>query len=255
MTIAPVFFAALPIVSTLLGGLAVYYWKKDLHPWLSLSGGVLLAVAFLDLFPEALATASEVGVSIKVITGIALASILLFHLLDKTLSIHAHHEHADHDASEPCDNAKHQKNKAWIRASSMILHSFMDGFAIGGGFVIDYRLGLIVTLAVIMHDFSDGMSTVTILRHGLGKKQGSILPLLVADALAPFVGALVGTRLAPSGNLIAYMLAFFSGFFIFLSLSELLPQAHAGTMSRRFGLFLTTIGVLLVVLIQSVANI
>ena len=240
----------LPVISTTIGGCAVYYWKKDLHPWLSLSGGVLLGVAFLDLLPEALEQGERVGLALTTVLSATLIATLFFHLLDLALGFHSHHEHTNALPMEPCDNTRHRATAGWIRASSMIVHSLLDGIAIGGGFAADVRLGLLVTLAVVMHDFSDGMSTVTLLRHALGRRHSSIIPLLVADALAPFVGALAGLRLAPSAAALAMMLASFSGFFLFLSLSELLPQAHRGRMSRKMGFALTLIGVLAVVFIR-----
>ncbi len=251
MIIPPVAIAVLPVLSTLLGGYIVYAWKKDLHPWLSLSGGIVLAVACLDLLPEALEQGAAQGVPIVYLTATVLGAILLFHVLDKTLSFHAHHEHPHGEPSEPCENDRHQKTRTWIRASSLILHSLLDGVAIGGGFAVDVHLGVLVTLAVVMHDFSDGMSTVTILKHGLGHKHRAILPFLALDAFAPFVGVFIGSVLAPRAATIAYLLAAFAGFFIFLSLSELLPQAHQGQRSHRSTLLLTLCGIGIVVFIRS----
>ncbi len=255
MSIPLLAFALLPVASTMLGGYAVYAWKKDLHPWLSLSGGLLLGVAFLDLLPEAIDRGTEDGLGVKLILGMTLVAILLFHLLDKALSFHAHHAHPHDEHPEACENDKHIRTKAWIRGFSMCFHSLLDGVAIGSGFAADYRLGLIVTLAVITHDFSDGMSTVTVLKHGLGHGHRGIFPVLILDALAPLVGALIGGWLALNSGTIALMLALFSGFFIFLSLSELLPQAHAGNMPRKYGLSLTALGILVVLFIQSFANV
>lgn len=243
----------LPVISTFIGGYAVYKWRRDLHPWLSFSGGVLLGVAFLDLLPEAIEQAAEQGIVPQTLFLGTLFAILLFHVLDKTLSFHAHHEHTDGKPTEPCDNDRHQQSKSVIRASSMVLHSVLDGVAIGGGFAVDLNLGILVLLAVVMHDFSDGMSTVTMLKQGLGQGHRWILPFLVVDALAPFAGALIGRLVAPQGSVIAFMLASFAGFFLFLALSDLLPQAHSGRMSRQFGFFLTTLGVLLVLLIRTLA--
>jgi ZIP family zinc transporter len=251
----PILFAALPIFSTLIGGYVVYRWKRDLHPWLSLSGGLLLGVAFLDLLPEALERGQADGLSINTLLTGTLLAILGFHLLDKAFSVHAPHEHAHNEPGEHCDNERHAKSPAIARAVGMIVHSFFDGLAIGGGFVVNPSLGMVVTLAVVTHDFSDGMSTVTILKNALGSKNRAILPMLGLDALAPFIGAMVGSIVAPREGFIAIMLAVFSGFFIFLSLSELLPQAHAGKLSRRKGVLLTIIGIALVFFFRSFANI
>jgi ZIP family zinc transporter len=254
MNVSPILLSSFPIISTFLGGYVVYRWKKDLHPWLSLSGGILLGVAFLDLLPEALEQGTIAHLDHLTILSGTLASILLFHLIDKGFAFHSHHEHAHGEPTEFCENTKHQRSATWMRAGGMIFHSFLDGIVIGGGFATDFNLGLLVTLAVITHDFSDGMSTVTILKAGLGDKQKSILPLLALDAIAPFIGALIGLQLALSAGVLAMLLAMFAGFFIFLSLSELLPQAHAGEKPRRFGLVLTVLGILAVVFIRSFSN-
>ncbi len=255
MSLQPLAFATLPIISTFIGGLVVYKWKRDLHPWLSLSGGLLLGVAFLDLLPEALESGQNAGLTPGLILGCTLAAILVFHLIDKGFAFHSHHEHVHGEPIEPCENTHHRKAATWLRASGLILHSVLDGIAIGGGFAVNFQLGLLVTIAVITHDFSDGMSTVTILKHGLGHKEKSIIPFLILDALAPFIGALIGTALAPTEGAIAILLSLFTGFFIFLSLSELLPQAHAGEKPRRFGLVLTVLGIVAVVFIRAFADI
>lgn len=248
-------FIILPVISTFAGGCVVYFWKKDLHPWLSLSGGVLLGVAFLDLLPEAVERGAEAGTDASVVFGVTLAAVIIFHLFDLLLGMHGHHEHAHKEPPEACENRRHRETAGWIRAGSMVAHSFFDGVAIGGGFATDYRLGLLVTAAVVMHDFSDGMSTVTVLRHARGEKKRGILPLLAADAVAPFIGALAGIKIAPTKFSLAIMLASFAGFFLFLSLSELLPQAHRGQMSRRFGFALTLTGVLAVAFITRTAEV
>jgi zinc transporter ZupT len=141
-----------------------------------------------------------------------------------------------------------------IRAGGMVLHSAFDGIAIGGGFAIDPQLGILVAVAVIMHAFSDGMSVVTILKDGLGHKHRAILPFLCLGSLAPLIGAFIGFSLAPEEQIIATLFAIFSGFFIFLALSDILPQAHRGKMSKWVGLFLTALGILGVFFILTFAH-
>lgn len=256
MNISPILFAALPILSTFIGGYVVYRWKRDLHPWLSLSGGILLGVAFLDLLPEALEHGSESGLSYQTILTGALFAIVAFHVLDKIFAVHAHHEHMHGEPGEPCENEGHKKTKGWIRAFGLTLHSFFDGFAIGGAFAADFRLGILITIAVVMHDFSDGMSTVTILKNALGANRNrAIFGTLVFNSLMPFVGSFAGMWLAPKPGVIAVMLSVFAGFFIFLSLSELLPQAHAGKLSRKMGIFLTIVGIAIVAVFRSIADV
>ena len=242
----------LPALSTMLGGYTVLKWKRDLHPWLSLSGGILLGVAFLDLLPEAL---NITDLAHGTALAICLGSIVLFHVFDRFFAVHAHHEHSHGEPSEHCENDQHRANHAYLRAFGFVIHSFLDGLAIGGGFATNFQLGALVLTAVLLHDFSDGMSTVTILRQGLKEKTKSIFPILILDSIAPFIGSLVGLSLAPNPMMIGMMLAFFAGMFIFLSLSELLPQAHAQTNNKNTSLLLTIIGIAIVVFIRQFADV
>ncbi len=244
------------MLSVLTGGLVVYKWKKDLHPLLSLSGGILLGVAFLDLLPEAIEHGLEHGLPLTIPFAVTLGAIILFHILDKTFSFHAHHQHTDTHAhpEETCHNVTHTHTRTYIRAGSIILHSFLDGIAIGASFAADARLGILVLLAVALHSFADGMSTVTFLKLGLGDKHARILPVLGIGALAPFIGSFIGFRLGLDTNTIALLLSAFAGFFIFLSLSELLPQAHSGRMSKTSGVALTILGIALVAFISLFAH-
>lgn len=255
ISLTPILLSAFPMLSVLAGGLVVYKWKKDLHPLLSLSGGILLGVAFLDLLPEAIEHSLEYALPVTTPFAVTLGAILLFHILDKAFSFHAHHQHADTHThpEENCHNDTHTYTRTYIRAGSIILHSFLDGIAIGASFAADERLGMLVLLAVALHSFADGMSTVTFLKLGLGQKNKSTLPILGLGSLAPFVGSFIGFRLGLDTNTIALLLSAFAGFFIFLSLSELLPQAHSGRMSKTSGVVLTLVGIALVIFIQFLA--
>jgi ZIP family zinc transporter len=255
-SLTPIVFSALPMLSILAGGLVVYKWKKDLHPLLSLSGGILLGVAFLDLLPEAVEHSLEHALPVTLPFMVTLAAIVLFHIFDKAFSFHAHHQHADTHAhpEEHCHNDTHQHTRAYVRAGSIIVHSLLDGIAVGASFAADERLGFLVLLAVALHAFADGMSTVTFLKLGLGNEHKHMLPVLGLAAFAPFIGASIGFRLGLEPQIIALLLALFAGFFIFLSLSELLPQAHSGRMSKTSGVALTLLGILLVILVSAIGH-
>jgi ZIP family zinc transporter len=90
---SPLLAVLLPVCATLLGGFLVLRTHRNLRPWLSLSGGILLGLAFLDLLPEALEHGETAGLPISTVTGAMLGSILFFHLLDKAFDFHGHEGH------------------------------------------------------------------------------------------------------------------------------------------------------------------
>ena len=50
-----------------------------------------------------------------------------------------------------------------IGAIGLVMHSFLDGAAIGIAYQANASMGFIVALAVISHDFTDGINTVVIM--------------------------------------------------------------------------------------------
>lgn len=237
----------LPFLAAFLGGLVVYRWKRDLHPWLSLSGGLLLGVALLDVLPEAIELAQEQGYEPHLVGWIAIISILLFHAIDRLVGVHAHHHGVhEHEDEEDCHNQTHLSAKVWTRSFGLILHRFCDGLAIGGGILLDPKIGILIAGAMTLHGFGDGMSVVAVLKEAIQSRRQWLWGLLSLAVLAPFLGAFVAFLLPISPVVLMGILSWLAGFFLFLSLSELLPQAHASSASRGTGLLLTVLGVLVV---------
>lgn len=236
-----------PICATLLGGWVVLRSARSLRPWLSLSGGVLLGLAFLDLLPEAFEHGGEAGWSGTMVGIVVLAAILFFHTLDKLFDFHGHegHEHA-------CANEHHHQHHAhlWSRLSGMGFHGILDGLAVGGGFAAGTRLGILVTAALALHKLTDGMTTVTLMRkHEHGDSRRKSLLALLGIVCAPLIGVALSQVLSPSNAFFTLFLGGLGGLFIHLSLSELLPEAHEGGTSKQ-SLLLTILGIVLIVIVQ-----
>jgi zinc transporter ZupT len=109
--------------------------------------------------------------------------------------------------------------------SELSVHSFIDGLAIGFGFVADISVGIIIAIAVICHDFTDGLSTVTVMLNS-GNSIKNSMRMLFLDAVAPVIGAAVTLFIAVQQYYIVLLLPFFAGGFLYLGASDLLPQAH-----------------------------
>ncbi|MDD1776144.1 MAG: ZIP family metal transporter, partial [Candidatus Methanomethylicus sp.] len=109
--------------------------------------------------------------------------------------------------------------------SELSVHSFIDGLAIGFGLQVDIHAGFIIALAVICHDFTDGLSTVTLMLNS-GNSLRNSLRMLLLDAIAPVLGALLTYFLQLPTYYLALILPFFAGGFLYLGASDLLPHAH-----------------------------
>jgi ZIP family zinc transporter len=137
-------------------------------------------------------------------------------------------------------------------AGSLSLHSLVDGFAIGVAFQASRSVGIVVAVAVLVHDFSDGLNTVNVVVKNGGDRR-TALRWLVVDAAAPVVGAALSFLTPFPENSIAIALAIFSGFFLYIGASDLLPESHHAH-PRFFTTFATFVGAATLFLVTRIAH-
>jgi zinc transporter ZupT len=211
MTLLAVLAASVTFFSTMAGGYVAIRWPKRIEVLMALAGGVVLAAALVDLLPEAVTQAEDLGISPRLPIGATLVGYLFFYGTERFV-----HRHGPTEGPDPAGLAG---------ATGFVVHSFFDGLAIGIGFKIDSGVGLLVAAAVIGHDFSDGLNTVSYLaahRH----PESRSWRFLIADALAPVCGALVVLAVPVPDVVFPLALGFFSGLFVYAATTNLLPAAH-----------------------------
>ena len=189
---------------------------------MAIASGVLVATAIVDLLPEAHALVGSAGV---LEVGVAaLGGYLAFALVEAFIH-QASFEHAGDLGDEGDTPAGGAPLVAVLPAASLIAHSTLDGLAIGFGFQAGTSVGLVVLLAVLAHDFADGLNVVTL---ALGAARGVRLAavLLVLDAVAPVVGAGLSLAIMIEPAVLGLMLAWFAGVFIAIGAGHLLPEAQ-----------------------------
>ncbi len=71
-----------------------------------------------------------------------------------------------------------------VAALALSAHSVFDGVGIGLGFQVSTTVGLAVAVAVIAHDFSDGLNTVALMLLN-GNTSSRTWRLLLLDAATP----------------------------------------------------------------------
>ena len=208
-----IIIAAATCISTLVGGLFALRFKDKLHLILGFSAGAVIAVAFFDLMPEAMSLGSTVY-PISTITAVVAMGFILYMILDRFVMFHSHDED---------ENSHTHRGK--LGAGSLSIHSFLDGVAIGLAFQVSAAVGAIVAVAVLVHDFSDGINTVNLILKNKGEKTGAFR-WLVVDALAPVLGVASTFFFTLPESALGLILAVFSGFFLYIGASDLLPESH-----------------------------
>ena len=230
--------AAVTALATSLGGLLALRSRDRLHLVLGLSAGLLLGLVAFELLPEVFTADAGEFLNVPTVAVALVAGFMALHLLEKFFGGHEPIE------SEYGEGHSHASNVAGtLGAIAMGGHVFIDGIALGVAFQVSNELGIAVFVAVLVHAFSDGLNTVSLLiRSGNWTKRASYL--LVVDAIARISGAAIGSSIVLDEKLLAIYLAIFAGMLIYLSTSHILPEAHSHH-SSRWTLVATIAGVLI----------
>jgi zinc transporter ZupT len=207
------------LFSTLFGGLLAARYRSRLGWFAAFAAGVLIAVPLFDLLPETFKIAIQLSIPLEnAFYAIALGFIFLY-ILERYFSVHRYCEGGE------CHNVRHRRG-GWFGAGELSAHSYMDGLAIGIGFQFpDIHVGIIIAFAVISHDFSDGINTVTVMLNS-GNSVRSSLKMLLVDAATPVLGAFTAFLFVIPQSYVVLFLPFFAGGFLYIGASDLLPEAH-----------------------------
>ena len=196
--------------ATLFGGGLALRFRSALTLFLGFSSGAVIGVALFDLLPEALEAGRRVysDLAITTATGIGFAAYLALDRL-------------------PLLMGDGRSARGRLGPGSLTAHSLMDGFGIGVAFQASAAVGWVVAIAVLAHDFLDGANTVTLSLDG-DPSEARARRWLAADALAPLVGIGLSSLVEVSGAVLSLLLGLFSGFFLYIGASELLPRSQTG---------------------------
>jgi zinc transporter ZupT len=214
--------AGLTVLATLLGGQVALRLSHTLPTVIALTGGVVVAVALFDVLPAGI---ENLGDTRKATTLVAVG-FLAFFFAERALVLH----HRD-DPSE----ARAHSQVGVFGALGLSVHSFIDGLGIGLAFGLDSTTGFLVFIAVISHDFADGLNTVSFVLSQSGDRRQATRWLRI-DAIAPLIGAVIGSFASVSDHTLGYILCLYSGFFLYMGATDLLPEAHAHASWRKVGL-------------------
>ena len=200
--------------STLIGGTFAIRLRKALPYFFAFAAGSLIAVSFFDILPESLDISATANLATRYIMITIVASFLFYSFLERFLLFHYHEESGGHG---------HVMGP--VGAGSLVIHSFLDGVAIGAAYSYDPKIGLLVALAVIFHDFTDGINTVTLMLKNKQHVRNATI-FLVMDAIAPVLGVTITSLIIINQTILAFVLAVFVGEFIYIGAVNLMPETR-----------------------------
>ena len=153
----------------------------------------------------------------------ALFGIILFYVLEEFVVVHL------------CKENECKTHKLGMMAfAGLFIHSLIDGVAIGLSFDVSRSLGLVTTLAVISHEFPEGLISTSLLTYSKFSKS-KILWYSIWVAIATPIGALITFLLVKDfpSSLLGALLGLTAGTFIYVASSDLIPETHEHPRKRN----------------------
>ena len=187
--------------------------KKAAHFIVSFAVGALLAVALLDLLPEAI----EIS-GIEKVAPFVLGGIILFFILEKFLFWYHCHD-------GKCEVHSYTYLVLW----GDFLHNFIDGVILALAFLVSSQIGWLTLIAIILHEIPQEISDFSILLYG-GFSKGRALFYNFLVSLSTILGAVLtyflGSRLEP---FLPFGIALIAGNFLYIAMADLMPELHEST--------------------------
>jgi ZIP family zinc transporter/zinc and cadmium transporter len=182
---------------------------------LGFSGGFILAAALLEMVPESL----ERGPSMPLF--VVLGYLIVF-LIEQLLNVHLHHFPAE-------GNHSHVPIAPGIASLvAFNAHDFIDGVAMGSAMVSDRGLGIIVFLAVLLHEVPAGFVIAAIVR-GAGWSRRSALLAGGSLGIVTLIGIVLPYWVYAFSPFVSdALLALAAGTFIYVGATLLVPLSEAG---------------------------
>jgi zinc transporter, ZIP family len=218
MNFNAILLAVITCVSTMFGGIFAARHRKNIGILGAFAAGVLITTSLLDILPQTFKLATSANVLLENVMALTVVGFLFLYVISRLVTGHVFNKDGVYI------EVKHPLGGVFA-TSELSVHSFVDGLAIGFGLQADFHVGIIIAFAVICHDFTDGLSTVTLMLSS-GNSLKDSLRMLFLDALAPILGAVVTLFITLPSYYTALLLPFFAGGFLYLGASDLLPEAH-----------------------------
>ncbi len=226
-------FGTLAALANLLGGVLLvssgaHRWDERLLKYLvALGAGFMLAAIFIEIVPEsisiwlAMSPAGEsAATTVLLPMTLLLAGYLLIQLFEHTFAPHFHFGAETHPESVIRPTA------AYAAIGGLTIHTFFDGVSIAAAFLVNFRVGLLVFVAILLHKMPEGFTVASImLASGRSARKAIVASLLVGAAT--FAGVIcVALLKARVETIVAYALPFSAGVTLYVAASDLIPEVN-----------------------------
>ena len=162
-------FGIIAAGANIVGGLVLIkagahrFGERFLKYLVALGAGFMLAAIFIEILPETVSlwTENRSGESAaEAVVGamtLLLAGYLVIQLFEHTIAPHFHFGAETHPESFMRPSA------AYTAVGGLWIHTFFDGVSIAAAFLVSFRVGLLVFIAILLHKMPEGFTVASIM--------------------------------------------------------------------------------------------
>jgi zinc transporter ZupT len=226
------FFGLLAAGANLVGGFVLIrsgahrLGERFLKYLVALGAGFMMAAIFIEIIPESVNIwTSEIsgrgaGEAVVGAMTLLLGGYLLIQLFEHTIAPHFHFGAETHPESFMRPSA------AYTAVGGLWIHTFFDGVSIAAAFLVNFRVGILVFIAILLHKMPEGFTVASIMLAS-GRSSRTALLATIAIGAATLAGviavALLNTRM---NNAVGYTLPFSAGVTLYVAASDLIPEVN-----------------------------
>lgn len=228
------FFGALVALANVLGGLLLARPRsttlRDAHflrYLIALGAGFMLAAIFLEIVPEVVRLwaegqeEKEINHAVLGAMTLLLGGYLLIHFFEHTIAPHFHFGEETHT------EAMLQPKAAYTAIIGLSIHTFFDGVSVAAAFLVNFKAGLLVFVAVLLHKVPEGFTAASImLAAGRSSRRALLATLIIGMATLGGVLCVALLQARVSSVAVLYALPFSAGVTLYVAASDLIPEVN-----------------------------
>ena len=207
--------------------------RKLLSYALGLSAGVMIYVAFVEIFAEARSILiADMGPRHGLLMTVIFffGGMALIALIDRFVPSFGN-PHEPHSVEEMAKKG-HKKPKLMkmgaMTAVAITIHNFPEGIATFMAAIDNSTLGITIATAVAIHNIPEGIAVSIPIFYATGSRKKAFCFTLVSGLAEPLGALLTYLILMPflSPVVMGCVFAVVAGIMVYISVDELLPSAH-----------------------------
>lgn len=203
------------ITGTGIGGLTAFFpstlSNRFQSTLLEFTTGLMISIVCMELLPEGYKAAgftyTTIGLVIGIIMIIALDEYIKFFMAKK--------------------GGNRVLLSGWMVVFAVSLHNLPEGFAVGAGFQTGAKVGITLSIAILLHDIFEGMAMAIPLRIGK-MKPVKAFAITLLSAVPMGAGAFAGAAFGSiSDAFSAVCIGLAAGAMLYVSLGELINKSRS----------------------------